>query len=137
MKNRNKTRTEVSKFYKLQNGQWLKIVFASFSRGSRWFMDICVADSKRKCNDCIHKPSKSPKRVFGEHTGNNAGLEPFIIALKSLLAFELTVKNTEIRILGFNSKLTHIYSRLVRYGYTVKTVKCADGISRDMTCKYV
>jgi len=113
----NKTRTEVSKFFKLSNDQWLKIVFSFKSQHNIWFETIVVANTKRKCNDCINKTEFSPKVIYGHSTGNKIGLEAFRIALKELLEFEKTIHNTQINIVGASERLTGIYKYLKRYGY--------------------
>lgn len=123
MKGWNMQRKNINKFFRLKNGQWLKIQFNYYSSENVWLMVICVANSKRECNDCVRKTESSPKVFFGHHTGNKAGLEPFLIALKSLLEFEKTVSNCEISISGFNSRLQNIYKRLIRYGYKVQKYK--------------
>jgi hypothetical protein len=116
---RNKTRTSVSRFFKLKNGQWLKIVFTYKSKINTWFMTIVVANSKRQCNDCINKTESSPKVTYGHITGNKCELEPFKIALKELLEFEKTVHNCEISVVGASERLSNIYRRLARYGYSI------------------
>jgi len=113
----NRTRTEVSKFFKLSNDQWLKIVFSFKSQHNIWFDTIVVANTKRKCNDCINKTEFSPKVIYGHSTGNKIGLEAFRIALRELLEFEKTIHNTQINIVGASERLTRIYKYLKRYGY--------------------
>lgn len=111
----NKTRTEINKFFKLKNGQWLKISFSYKSKINIWFMSIVVANSKRQCNDCIRKTKHSPKVTYGHITGNRCGIEPFIIALRELLEFEKKVYNCEISVVGASERLSNIYRRLTRY----------------------
>lgn len=133
----NTTRKGMDKFFKLKNEQWLKILFSYKSKENIWFMTIVVANSKQQCNDCIRKTEFSPKILYGKHTGNKAGLEPFIIALKSLLDFEKTICNCEIRIIGASDKLTKIYKRLIKYGYNIKTITYNDGKNKDIIYKTV
>ena len=114
----NKTRTGINKFFKLENGQWLKIVFSYKSKINIWFMSIVVANSKRQCNDCIRKGEHSPKVIYGHNTGNRCGIEPFKIALRELLEIETKIHNTRINIVGASNRLNNIYKYLKRYGYT-------------------
>ena len=113
----NKTRTEISKFFKLSNNQWMKVIFSYKSQHNIWFETIVVANTKRKCNDCVTKTEHSPKVIYGHSTGNRIGIEAFRIALKQLLWFETTVHNTQINIVGASERLTGIYKYLKRYGY--------------------
>ena len=133
----NVNRLDIDKFFKLKNGQWLKIIFSYKSKINIWFMTICVANSKRQCNDCLRKSEYSPKSLYGHRTGNKTGLEPFIISLKSLLEFEKTIKKCEIRIVGVSDKLTNIYKRLTRYGYNIKTIKFSNGKNKEIIYKIV
>ena len=110
-------RKEINKFFHLSNNQWLKIVFSYTSSKNIWWMTIIVADTKRKCNDCIRKTEFSPKVLYGQSTGRKLGIEPFIISLKELLKFEKTVSNTQINIVGASSRLSKIYKYLKKYGY--------------------
>ena len=102
-----------------------------------WFMTICVANSKRQCNDCLRKSEYSPKAFYSHITGNKTGIEPFRIALTSLLEFEKTIKNTEIRIVGASERLRMIYSRLLRYGYVTTNIVYSDGKEKDILYKVV
>jgi len=110
-------RSELDKFFKLSNGQWLKIVFSYKSKYKIWFETIVVADTKRKCNDCIRKTEFSPKVKYGRATGKKLGLEAFRIALKQLLWFETRIHNTQINIVGASDRLNSIYKYLKRHGY--------------------
>ncbi|CAB1242806.1 conserved hypothetical protein [Clostridiaceae bacterium BL-3] len=123
----------MGKFFKLKNGQWLKILFSYCSNENVWYMTIVVSDSKRQCNDCIRKTENSPKVFFGQYTGRKAGLEPFIIALRELKTLEQTVSNCEIRVSGASSRLKNIYKWLIWYGYKIKNIKNFD---RDMEFFY-
>ena len=133
----NKTRTSVSRFFKLKNGQWLKIAFTCKSKTNIWFMTIVVANSKRQCNDCINKPEFSPKVIYGQSTGNKCGLEPFKIALKELLKFEKTVHNCEISVVGASERLSNIYRRLTRYGYNIDSTPRKNGEKRNILFKEI
>ena len=133
----NKTRTNVSRFFKLKNRQWLKIVFAYKSKINIWFMTIVVANSKRQCNDCINKTELSPKITYGHLTGNKCGLEPFKIALKELLEFEKTVHNCEISVVGASERLSNIYRRLTRYGYNIDSTPRKNGEKRNILFKEI
>lgn len=113
----NKTRTSINKFFKLSNGQWFKIIFSYKSSVNIWYETIVVANSKRQCNDCVHKTRLSPKVTYTRLTGNRLGLEAFKIALHELLKFEKTVKNTQINIIGASERLNEIYKYLKRYDY--------------------
>ena len=137
IKNWNITRKGINKFFKLKNGQWLKIVFSYKSKINMWFMTICVAKSKRQCNDCMTKTEHSPKVLYGHHTGIKTGLEPFVLSLKSLMEFEKTVKDTKIRIVGVSTELFNIYKRLKKYGYLIETVTMKDGSKKEMLYKLV
>lgn len=110
-------RSELDKFFKLSSGQWLKVVFSYQSQYKIWFQTIVVADTKRKCNDCIRKTEFSPKVKYGRVTGKKLGLEAFKIALRELLDFEKIVHNTQINIVGASDRLNNIYKYLSRYGY--------------------
>ena len=133
----NKTRTNVSRFFKLKNRQWLKIVFAYKSKINIWFMTIVVANSKRQCNDCINKTELSPKITYRHLTGNKCGLEPFKIALKELLEFEKTVHNCEISVVGASERLSNIYRRLIRYGYNIDSTPRKNGEKRNILFKEI
>lgn len=113
----NITRTNIHKFFKLKNGQWLKIMFSYKSKANIWFETIVVANSKRKCNDCIRKTEFSPKVFYGHITGNKLGIQALSIALKELLKFEKTIHNTQINIVGASPRLNNVYTFLKRYGY--------------------
>ena len=129
---------EVVKNIKLGNNQYMKILFSYFGWSNIWFVDIVVANSKRKCNDCIGKSEGSPKKLYGKCTGNGLGIKPFIIALKELLNFEKTLTaRCQIRIVGANDRLANIYSRLTRYGYTSLPGKCENGSMRDAFVKNI
>ena len=110
-------RNTMGKFFKLSNGQYMKIIFSYKNSINTWFMTICVADTKRKCNDCIRKTEFSPKVKYGRATGKKLGLEAFRIALRELLEFETTIHNTQINIVGASDRLNSIYKYLKRYGY--------------------
>ena len=133
----NRTRTNVNKFFKLKNGQWLKIVFAYESKINIWFMTIVVANSKRQCNYCINKTELSPKITYGQITGSGCGLEPFKIALKELLEFEKTVHNCEISVVGASERLSNIYRRLTRYGYSIDSTPRKNGEKRNILFKEI
>lgn len=133
----NVSRTHISKFFKLKNNQWLKIMFTYVSSLNKWIMDICVANSKRECNDCFFKTEKSPKVLYGHITGNRAGMEPFIISLKSLLDFEKEIGDCEIVITGASDRLTKIYSRLKRYGYNSRIVTFTNGKQKEVFYKQI
>jgi hypothetical protein len=101
-------------------------------------MTICVANSKRQCNDCTRKTEHSPKVFYGKTVGNKAGIEPFIISLKSLLEFEKIVStNTEIRIVGASDRLNNIYKRLMRYGYKIKVIRYTNGRYKEIVYKMI
>jgi len=59
----------------------------------------------------------SPKVTYGHSMGRKLGLEAFRIALRELLKFEKSVKNTQINIIGASERLNGIYKYLSRYGY--------------------
>ncbi len=113
----NKTRSEISKFFKLSNGQWLKVVFSYKSEYNIWFETIVVSNTKRRCNDCLCKTEFSPKVTYGHSTGNKIGIEAFRIALKELLKFEKNIHNTQINIVGASERLINIYKYLKRFDY--------------------
>ena len=114
----NITREGISKFFLLNNNQWLKIIFSYKSSINIWFETIVVANSKRQCNDCVNKTERSPKVIYGHSTGRKLGLEAFRIALNELLKFEKTVHNTQINIVGASDRLNKVYTYLNRYGYS-------------------
>lgn len=113
----NKRRRGIDKFFKLSNGQWLKIVFSYNSLHKVWFETIVVGNSKRQCNDCLRKTEFSPKVYYGQSIGRGVGLEAFKIARDELLKFEKTIHNTQINIVGASERLLNIYKYLKRYGY--------------------
>ena len=113
----NKRRRGIDKFFKLSNGQWLKIVFSYNSLHKVWFETIVVGNSKRQCNDCLRKTEFSPKVYYGQSIGRGVGLEAFKIARDELLKFEKTIYNTQINIVGASERLLNIYKYLKRYGY--------------------
>lgn len=133
----NKTRTNISKFFKLKNGQWLKIIFTYKSKINIWFMTIVVSNSKRQCNDCVNRTEFSPKVTYGHITGNKCGLEPFKIALNELLEFEKTVRNCEIRIIGVSERLSNIYRRLTRYGYCIESMLYKNSKNKNILFKRI
>jgi len=133
----NLTREGINKFFKLKNGQWLKIIFSYKSKVNIWFVTICVADSKRQCNDCMRKTEHSPKVLYGRSTGNKTGFEPLAIALKSLLEFENCIKNAEIRIVGASERLTKIYARLLKYGYKSRKITYNNNKEREVYYKMI
>ena len=114
----NETRKGKDHFFKLKNGQWMKVTFYYKKKYNIWFETIVVANSKRQCNDCMRKIEHSPKVIYGHSTGKRLGIEAFKIALDELLKFEKTVHNTQINIVGASDRLNKIYRRLTRYGYT-------------------
>jgi len=113
----NKTRKGKDHFFKLKNGQWMKITFYYKKQCNIWFETIVVGNCKRECNDCIRKTEHSPKVLYGRPTGKNTGTEPLRLALDELLKFEKTVHNTQINIVGASDRLNKIYKYLSRYGY--------------------
>ncbi len=42
----------IKKFIKLSNSQYLKIGFYYNKQRNAWYTGICIADTKRQCNDC-------------------------------------------------------------------------------------
>ena len=88
-------KNNICKFFKLSNGQWLKVVFEYKNTLNGWFFIIILANSKRECNDCLNKSSLSPKRIYGKITGRKLGLEALLIAKRELLKFEdrVNIKN--------------------------------------------
>ena len=128
-------RRPMGKFFKLKNGQWLKVVFSyvSSNKSNIWYMSIVIGNTKRQCNDCFCKTEKSPKILFGKCTGRKAGLEPFIIALKELKNLEKTVHNCEIQIIGASDRLKNVYKWLMRYGYKIKNIQ---NFNRDIEILY-
>lgn len=114
---RNRKKKSISNFYKLSNGQWLKVLFTYNNKQNIWFETIIIGNSKRKCNDCHRKTESSPKVYYGRSIGLKNGVESFAIALKELLKFEKTISNTQINIVGASDRLNKIYTRLERYGY--------------------
>ena len=84
----NKHRNSLDKFFKLSNGQWLKIVFDYKKYFNSWYMDIVIANSKRQCNDCIRKTVLSSKKLYGKVTGNKLGAEALLIAKRELLTLK-------------------------------------------------
>ena len=120
------------------NFQPLPIIeFKKLEIFSSCFMTICVANSKRQCNDCTRKTEFSPKIFYGHITGNKLGLEALMISLRSLLDFEKTIRNCEIRIVGASDRLTNIYKRLTKYGYSVKIIKYSNGKEKEIIYKMV
>ena len=109
---RNVNRNTMGKFFKLSNGQYMKIIFSYKNSINTLFMTICVAGTKRKCNDCINKTENSPKVLYGKVTGKRLGVEALLIAKNELLDFEKVVKNTEIRIIGASDRLNNVYRYL-------------------------
>ena len=130
-------RNTMGKFFKLSNGQYMKIVFSYKNSINTWFMTICVADTKRKCNDCINKTENSPKVLYGKATGKRLGVEALLIAKNELLDFEKVVKNTEIRIIGASDRLNNVYRYLKRYGYEEKEITYNDGKVKNVMCKEI
>lgn len=118
----NVRRKQIDKFFKLSNNQWLKIVFDYKSLNNSWCIDIVVSNSKRKCNDCMHKTEFSPKVIYGRTTGNKLGLEALLLAKRELLKFETRIHDTQIRVFGANKRLISIYERALRkYNYKTFT----------------
>lgn len=117
MKEWNIHRCYLDKFFKLSNNQYLKIRFSYVNTHNIWNMNIIVANTKRKCNDCFNKTRKSPKVLFGRHTGRKLGIEALKIAKDELLKFEKSIYDTQINILGATKELEKVYTYLARYGY--------------------
>ncbi len=130
-------RNTMGKFFKLSNGQYMKIIFSYKNSINTWFMTICVADTKRKCNDCINKTENSPKVFYGKATGKKLGVEALLIAKNELLDFEKVVKNTEIRIIGASDRLNNVYRYLKRYGYEEKEITYNNGKVKNVMCKEI
>ena len=130
-------RNTMGKFFKLSNGQYMKIIFSYKNSINTWFMNICVADTKRKCNDCINKTENSPKVLYGKTTGKRLGVEALLIAKNELLDFEKVVKNTEIRIIGASDRLNNVYRYLKRYGYEEKEITYNDGKVKNVMYKEI
>ncbi len=125
------------KFFKLSNGQYMKILFSYKKLINSWFMSICVADTKRMCNDCLNKTENSPKILYGKITGKKLGLEPLLIAKNELLELENLISNTEIRITGVSDRLNKSYKYLKRYGYNEKEVVCPNGVKKTVLYKKI
>lgn len=130
-------KNKINRFIKLSNGQWLKIVFSYGKKCNIWGMDIIVADSKRKCNDCLSKSSKSPKIIYGKITGRNIGIEALKIAKDELLSFENNINyNTTIKIIGASKRLCKVYAYLKRYGY-IERYSNKNGIEKVIMYKKI
>ena len=129
-------RRYLDKFFKLSNGQYLKIRFSYASKLNAWNMDIVVANTKRKCNDCFNKTEFSPKVLYGKHTGHRIGVEALKIAKDELLKFEKRLHNTRINIFGASKQLDRVYMYLKRYGYT-QTFKSCNGCNRQVMFKKI
>lgn len=112
----------INKFFKLSNGQFLKIMFSYKSSMNSWFMSICVANTKRQCNDCMRKTENSPKVLYGKITGKKLGTEALLIAKNELLKFETMINSTNIHIMSTSDRLAQIYKYLKRYGYKEKRI---------------
>ena len=125
------------KFFKLSNGQYMKILFSYKKLINSWFMSICVADTKRMCNDCLNKTENSPKVLYGKATGKRLGVEALLIAKNELLDFEKVVKNTEIRIIGASDRLNNVYRYLKRYGYEEKEITYNNGKVKNVMYKEI
>ena len=108
----------IKKFIKLSNSQYLKIGFYYNKQRNAWYTGICIANTKRQCNDCFTKTIYSPKSLYGKMTGKNIGLEGLLIAKKELLEFEKTISNTKIIIEPSTDRLIKSYRYLERLGYT-------------------
>ena len=134
---RNVNRNTMGKFFKLSNGQYMKIIFSYKNSINTWLMTICVADTRRKCNDCINKTENSPKVLYGKATGKRLGVEALLIAKNELLDFEKVVKDTEIRIIGASDRLNNVYRYLKRYGYEEKEITYNDGKVKNVMCKEI
>ena len=73
----------------------------------------------------------------GRFNGNKCGLEAFTIALKELLEFEKTVYNCEISVVGASERLSNIYRRLTRYGYSIDSTPRKNGKKRNILFKEI
>lgn len=133
----NMTRAGLDKFFRLSNGQWLKIIFAYKTKINMWFVDIVVSNSKRQCNDCTRKTEHSPKILYGHRTGNKLGIEALMICLHSLLEFETNVKETTIRVTPASDSLGKVYRRLLRYGYSSKVIRNSNGKDKETFYKEI
>ena len=130
-------RKSCGKFFRLSNGQYMKIQFSYKSLLNAWFMSICVANTKRQCNDCMNKTENSPKVMYGKVTGRRLGAEPFLIAKNELMELEKLVSDTEIRIVGTSERLNKVYRYLKKYGYEEKETKTKDGRTKIVLCKEI
>lgn len=110
-------RYRLSKFFKLKNNQWLKILFSYNKKKNIWFISVVVANTKRLCNDCLNKSEFSPKLLYGKITGKRLGIEALKISLKELLHLEKYIHDTQINVIGANDRLSNCYKYLKRYGY--------------------
>lgn len=127
-------RRTLEKFFKMSNGQYLKIIFSYSRRFNIWNMDVIVASNKRQCNDCVRKSFKSPKKIYGQITGKGIGIEPFIIAKNELLKLETNLHTgSRINICGANDRLRYVYTYLKRYGYKQYT----DGYGNSVMYKNI
>ena len=108
----------IKKTIKLSNSQYLKIGFYYNKKINTWYTGICIANTKRQCNDCFTKARHSPKSLYGKITGKNIGIEGLLIAKRELLEFEKKVSNTRIAIEPTTDRLIEVYKYLNRLGYT-------------------
>jgi len=112
----------LSKFYKLQNGYWLKVMITKFDNiyypPNSWNASIVVAKTKRKANDHFNKLHNSPKNLENKSTNYKGGIESLIASMTIIHQFEKLLSNGNYIIIeGSDEQRKRVYRRLLRYGY--------------------
>lgn len=122
-------KNRIVKWHQLKNKYWLKVTFFRikdtekklfFGCNNIWSVDIVVTKTKRQANDHYCKSFGSRKFLYLQSTNNRGGIESLLVTLEELKHFkEWLPKGHMIVISGTDDQRTKVYSRLLRYGYTL------------------
>jgi hypothetical protein len=107
---------EISFWDTNNRNQIVKTEFSYNKNLKSWLAFIVCSQSKRKCNDCLHKTKSSPKCFFGKKTGKKK-TNNMQIFLKNILTFDSLLSHYKLRVTPYNQYLTGKYKFLIEYGF--------------------
>lgn len=116
----------IKRWYHLSNRYWLKIMlihpmpdcWTMKGRLNEYMIDITVSKTKRKVNDHYNSTLRSPKSMYKKSTNHKGGFEVFKHVLNFIEEYSAKLpKGSIISIQGSDDKRTHVYSRILRYGF--------------------
>lgn len=101
------------------NNQFVKVEFNYNSCLKSWLAFIVCSNSKRKCNDGLHKSKKSPKNLLGKRTGKHHS-NNMNIFLEKIKQFDEIIPKYNLRVTPCNKYLTDKYNFLLDSGFKLE-----------------